>query len=141
MQQNVVAFTGTRSGMTEAQQLMVLELLVELDAVSAHHGDCVGSDAEFHAICTDLAVPVTVHPPDNSKLRAWCEGRHIEREKPYLVRNKDIVRSSTVLIATPKENVEPKPGRGQGTWSTIRFGRTLVPVHVVFPNGKVNGKE
>jgi uncharacterized protein YyaL (SSP411 family) len=44
----VVGFTGTREGMTDAQQASVLRLLLELDPHGIHHGDSVGADAQSH---------------------------------------------------------------------------------------------
>lgn len=53
----VIGFTGTRHGMTNAQRDTVLKLLSEkLTPSSAVHGDCVGADADFDAICTSLDI-------------------------------------------------------------------------------------
>lgn len=118
----IVGFTGTRAGMTRKQQAIVRAELV--GAEMAHHGDCIGADAQFHAICLELGVPVTLHPPTNPKQRAWCQGAaYVMPAKPYLTRNKNIVDISTVLVGAPKEHLEPTPARGQGTWSTIRYAR------------------
>jgi hypothetical protein len=120
----VIGFTGTRVGMTAKQKRRVKKLLEK--ATEAHHGDCVGADEQFHELCIAANVPVIIHPPSDPKLRAWCKGaKKVCRPKPYLERNKDIVISCDVLVGAPKESSEPAPGRGQGTWSTIRYGRAV----------------
>lgn len=119
----IVGFTGTRNGMTD-NQLEALRLLLSTSGVEeVHHGDCVGSDAQFHRIATELGISVVIHPPTNSKLRAFCESTRYEPPKEYLARNRDIVSASDLLVAAPKEADEPEPGRGQGTWSTVRYAR------------------
>jgi hypothetical protein len=53
-----IGFTGTRHGMTPAQRHAVSQLIAELAAgaaFTAHHGDCVGADAEFHDLCRSTA--------------------------------------------------------------------------------------
>ena len=128
-------FTGTRAGLTLKQRRYIVELLRGVTEI--HHGDCIGADAEVHDIAVMLGVAIVIHPPIDPKQRAWCNQSQailVAPPKPYLDRNKDIVRSSNVLIAAPKETVEPAPGRGQGTWSTVRFARrSLVPVEIAFP--------
>ena len=121
----MVGFTGTRQGLTRDQRQALMELLE--GAIEAHHGDCIGADAEFHQLALLAGVPIVIHPPEDNKQRAFCVGENVtmRRPKPYLVRNRDIVLAATIVAATPKESVEPKPGRGQGTWSTIRFARKI----------------
>jgi hypothetical protein len=126
LQQNhapvIVGFTGSRAGMTARQLARVREVLEQ--ATEAHHGDCVGGDAEVHAIAIELGVPVVIHPPDKQKHRACCQGAvRAEPERPYLRRNRDIVRACDLLVAAPKESEEPPVQRGQGTWSTVRYAR------------------
>jgi len=47
-----IGFTGTRSGMNYFQKRHVSKLLEDYSSicVTAHHGDCVGADAEFHEL-------------------------------------------------------------------------------------------
>jgi hypothetical protein len=139
----VLGFTGTRAGLTPQQRATVRTLLAQRRVIEAHHGDCVGSDEQFHSLCLAAKVPVVLHPPDDGKLRAFCSPfERSERARPYLERNKDIVRVAQLLIAAPKEAREPAPGRGQGTWSTVRYARqrgTLLCV--VMPNGETGGSE
>lgn len=132
----VVGFTGTQDGMTEEQFYAVLALLQELTPLFAHHGDCVGADADFHEICTQLGIPVILHPPTDERKRAFCADTFkILPARPYLERNDDIARICTDLIATPKEYVEQLRS---GTWSTVRYSRKYGRrIHLVMPNGKV----
>jgi hypothetical protein len=52
-----VGFTGTRKGMTPQQRVAFAELVITLRPTQAHHGDCVGADAEFHHGCKALVNP------------------------------------------------------------------------------------
>lgn len=137
-QRVIVGFTGTREGMTKPQLATVCSLLGVVGVDEGHHGDCVGGDAQFHGLCMGR-VPVVIHPPANARLRAWCKGAfRVEQAKPFLERNKDIVRESTVLIGAPKEMHEPNTIVGSGTWSTIRYGWSrAIPVYVVLPDGEL----
>ena len=57
-----LGFTGTRRGMTSDQQIRVTLLVAELGPKEAHHGDCVGADAEFHEQFKYLATVMHAHP-------------------------------------------------------------------------------
>lgn len=127
-----VGFTGTRFGMSELQKQALYNKLAELKDNQLyaeyailwdefHHGDCVGADAEAHAIALTFRFKVVIHPPDQDKLRAFCVVSYkIEVPKPYLDRNKMIVDSCHLLIAAPRTNGEELRS---GTWSTIRYAK------------------
>jgi len=133
----IIGFTGTREGMSIRQRQIVRAMLSSAEEV--HHGDCMGSDEEFHELAQSLAVRIVIHPPDDPKLRAYCEGGTVLPTKPYLIRNRDIVDMVEFLIATPKEQTEPAPGRGQGTWSAVRYARgKRKPCAVIKPDGAVD---
>lgn len=129
----VVGFTGTRTGMTPDQIGTVQAILDDHAIVEVHHGDCVGADADFHRQAQAWGIPVVIHPPNNPTHRAWCKGKKVMDEKPYLDRNRDIVNAADMVIATPKERT--LQGRG-GTWFTIGYarlqGKKLV---IVWPDG------
>jgi hypothetical protein len=137
-----IGFTGTRTGMSLDQYETVRSLLMlaASDAdVEVHHGDCVGADEDVHDLCEGLGVAVIIHPPKEDRLRAFCHGAiRLEPRKPYLKRNHAIVDATDFLIATPRESRVPRPARGQGTWSTVRYaeGHGRV-VYVVWPSGDV----
>lgn len=133
-----VGFTGTQRGMTHAQRAQVEWVLTSLgDQVWAHHGDCIGADADFHAICLRLrpwtVAGITGHPPENPIKRAFCDFDEICEPAPYLVRNQDIVVIAERMIATPGEMEEVQRS---GTWSTVRAARRgRRPLAIVYPNG------
>ncbi|MDA8745234.1 hypothetical protein N9N28_11420 [Rubripirellula amarantea] len=133
-----IGFTGSRNGMTKEQKDYIGELLKQLAPTEAHHGDCVGADADFHAICVELGVAVVVHPPSNAKSRARCIPVSATRPPlPYLQRNQYIVRSSAALIAAVSG---PERVRS-GTWATIRFARKLRrPILLVHADGQATSE-
>jgi hypothetical protein len=104
-----ISFTGSRFGMTPQQKDAITRLEVFTTKVSeAHHGDCLGSDADFHHYIreTDPAIRIIIHPgfpanhPDDTTLRAFCEGDHTSAPKSFFARNRDIVAETDMLIAT-----------------------------------------
>lgn len=129
-----IGFSGTQEGMTPAQKKQVTSLL-GFGIEEAHHGDCIGADADFNELCIGLKIPVILHPPTDPKKRAFCSNGviNILREKAYLTRNKDIVNTCDHLIATPSGSEVLR----SGTWSTIRYAKKVgKPVTVVYPNGQ-----
>lgn len=137
-----VGYTGTQSGMTNRQKLILgslFDLLVQHHgAMTLHHGDCVGGDAEAHAIALVLGLRVVIHPPANSKRQAFCKGpddRVAWRPaRAYLERNREISDESQQLLAAPKGMEEEMRS---GTWSTVRYARkTLKPTTIIWPHDK-----
>lgn len=133
----IIGFTGTSSGMTGPQMQAVRQLLWERidERVELRHGDCVGADAEAHAMARGYGMRVVIHPPSNPKARAWCCGDVVLPAKPYLARNRDIVEACELLIAAPRTVREELRS---GTWATVRHAakvgrRTLL----VSPSGEV----
>lgn len=131
-----VGFTGTQEGMTEEQIAVLLLMIKSMTPFEFHHGDCVGSDAEAHVIVHALGIPICIHPPMDTKKRAFCDGaREIRAPLPYLERNKEIVVFSDVLIATPKSKQEHLRS---GTWSTVRYARQRgKTVWIINPDGSI----
>lgn len=132
----ILGFTGTREGMSPTQEKRVREAVrFYSDSVeSAHHGDCVGADAQFHNLCIRYNIPVVLHPPVVEDLRAFCETyQEALPPKDYLARDRDIVDTCNVLLAAPKGRIQ----KG-GTWYTVNYAvEKKKGVYVVFPNGKV----
>lgn len=135
----VVGFTGTSRGLTDGQLKQLALWFAHTRDVTAqlHHGDCVGADAEAHKLASTYAVPVVLHPPSNPHKRAFCGGAAVVRPKrDYLTRNREIVQASEVLVACPRESVEPRTERAGGTWYTVRFARRSgKPVFMIWPDG------
>lgn len=131
-----IGFTGTQRGMTVAQQTVVRRLSRSLVVDEAHHGDCVGADADFDAIMRERGVPRHVHPPDDPKKRAFVRDFAVRYPtKPYLERNRAIVDDTDALIAAPKGATEEQRS---GTWATIRYARNAgKAVTIVWPNGSI----
>jgi hypothetical protein len=139
-----VGFTGTRFGMSELQKQALYGKLTELKEPKQsqiyaiiweefHHGDCVGADAEAHAIALTFRFKVVIHPPDQDKLRAFCKTySRLEFPRPYLERNKIIVDSCNLLIAAPRTNGEKLRS---GTWSTIRYAKHMKKEVYILPRG------
>jgi hypothetical protein len=127
-----VGFTGTRKGMTKKQRLSLqstLEAFIKLDGATIeefHHGDCIGADAEADAIAYEYANNMIIHPPIDSKHRAFCNSNDtsgiytILEPKDYLDRNKDIIDAVDVLIFAPETKEEQLRS---GTWYTVRYAK------------------
>jgi hypothetical protein len=126
----IVGFTGTRMGMTEGQVAHLRSLLLQLGATGLHHGDCLGADAQAHAVALELKLFITIHPPEDSKYRAFCEGwDYMMAPAPYLARNHDIVRECQHLLVAPKRNEQELRS---GTWATWRYAIQLrVPATII----------
>lgn len=126
-----IGFTGTQRGMTDQQKKDVLFYLIEglnegvrpdlgESEVEFHHGDCIGADKEAYDIAAELGYYIVCHPPKNPSKRAWTSCDEMAEEKDYLVRNRDVVDESEILIAAPGEREEQLRS---GTWSTVRYAR------------------
>lgn len=142
-----VGFTGTQRGLTKEQKVSLGRVLL-FDvageaAHSFHHGDCVGADEEAHGLASHWGIRIVLHPPDNDAKRAFCvnvrpdlwDEIEVREAKPYLLRNREIVDETEVLVACPGGPEELR----SGTWSTVRYARKLGrPVVIVWPDGKVD---
>lgn len=136
-----VGFTGTRKGMTYFQKSKVeevLQLLKNKGFWVAHHGVCIGSDADFHDLATKVGFWMVGHPGVDSKggvvYRATLKCGSLCPEKYFPIRDKDIVEASERMIATPSGKAEIY--RWSGTWLTIRIARKAkVPTIIIFPDG------
>lgn len=130
-----LGLTGTHKGMRDRQKLVVQTIVGFLLPNEAHHGDCIGSDADFHDIVRAVSSAVIiVHPPINPKKRANKQGDFILTPKDYMVRDDDIIAESHLMLATPFEFDER--GRGSGTWAVIRHTRKArKPLIIIWPDG------
>lgn len=135
-------FTGTRSGMNEAQYDMVRGLLMNAEVL--HHGCCVGADEQAHRIAEELGIWTVGHPPDETGgsdrylAVVTCDERR--EPKPYLVRDQAIVSEVGILVATPQTFAEQR--RGSGTWATIRYARQArIRRIIVLPDGMIDSDE
>lgn len=133
----IVGFTGTRHGMTAPQRAEMLALLEELDGIEFHHGDCVGADEQAADLAHELGYHLVGHPPTKPDLRAYHPHTQDWKEpRPYLRRNRNIVRTCDVLVAAIRSG-DPLTA---GTWRTVRAAREpalLRPIRLVTPGGAV----
>lgn len=123
-----IGFTGNRYGMTPEQKKQIISILDKHYDMILSHGDCVGSDTDFHNLCVDYKnkhpnkkIKIHIFPPNVPTLRAFNQGDVIMEPKPYLQRNLDIIKNSFELIACPID--KNKEELRSGTWSTIRQAR------------------
>lgn len=125
----ILAFSGTRNGMTDLQLVNVEKIILKKPWKFVLHGDCIGSDEQFHNLALDHKISVIIHPPRNDKFRAFCEGAFkIMEPDEYLVRDHVMVDTCDFLIATPKTSKEQLRS---GTWATIRYARKIGRKHLV----------
>lgn len=115
---------------------MLQERLHLLEALTLHHGDCIGADAQVHDICF-TECRIHLHPPDIDLYRAFCTPfDESDAPLPYLRRDRRIVDSSHVLFVLPKTMKEETRS---GTWATCRYAiNQLVPLFVIWPDGSVS---
>jgi hypothetical protein len=137
MEQIKIGFTGNRYGLRPDQKTQIEDLLDKYDHITVSHGDCVGSDTDFHLLCIEYkythpekTVTVHIYPPDNPRLRGFNKGDVVMPEKPYLDRNMDIIKNCDLLIACPVD--KNKEEQRSGTWSTIRQARRLKLTTYIF---------
>lgn len=112
-----IGVTGTRGILSPHQkrwlkdELVTLDLsvrLVQLQHPVLHHGDCLGADAFAHELAVQLGWSVVIHPPLNSKYRAYCsiEDAHaraskILRERKYLARDRLLAARCSIILGLP----------------------------------------
>ena len=121
-----IGFTGTRDldAVSHLRLQKLMEMLTrfrERGYQDFHHGDCVGADAYAHGVVAWLGFNITIHPPTDSKHRAYCMGAvEVRARQAYLVRNHNIVNSCDVLLALPRD--KNREVLRSGTWATVRYG-------------------
>ena len=133
----IIGFTGSRNGMSDSQKESFLKILRKLKKITTfRHGDCIGSDEDAHNLIRETLPDCHIigHPPSYKKYRAFCKCNIFLKPKAYLDRNRDIIDSSEIIIATPNGLEKLR----SGTWSTIRYARKKnLPIYIIMPNGKI----
>lgn len=141
----VIGFTGARDGMTHAQISTMIKLLMRIYAKTmcmskGEHGDCVGADADFDALCRGLGIPTECRPCTLESLRAHTPAVQLAEPVAPMQRNRDVVADSDLLLACPPNF--KRIARGSGTWATIGFAEEKgIDVHVVYPDGTIHYSE
>ena len=145
----VLAVTGTRFGATEAQHAQLEHVVKQLAAwarqqglvPAGQHGDCVGVDAQFDALCqaegmTTACWPCLAAP----ELRAGTGAEPLGEPVRPMQRNRELAKACDVMLACPPNFERIK--KGSGTWATIGFARREGKrTIVIFPDGSVDGPE
>lgn len=135
----ILGFTGTRRGMTAAQQRTVARLIAQVAAHSETalvglHGDCVGADVDFHLMCRRFGLEVICRPCNLTRFRAYTDARAVGPPVPPMARNAKIVADSSLMFACPPNREVIK--RGSGTWGTIAIARRdKRPLAIIYPEG------
>lgn len=140
-------FTGSRHGMTPEQRKVFIDIFSSGKSTEFHYGDCVGADEEALMLLIELgggvlySHPATIFLDWDKRWRANTADKYPELgitqlpAKHPLERNKDIVRQSDYLVACPSSD---NPFTKSGTWSTIRYARSLSDnFTVILPNGRI----
>ena len=119
-----IGITGTRNGCTITQIRRLFGTLwgfkgYDHEGVFFHFGDCVGVDEQGFHLAKALGFRTISHPPKAWAYRAYCDAYAIEPTKPYMIRNRDIVKAVAVLIVVPAGPEADNPR--SGTWATYRM--------------------
>lgn len=132
-----IGFTGTRSGMSEKQKREVTSYMLQYPEIKeAHHGMCIGADANFNEICIFLKIPFIGGHPGKSAVNSKSTKRpfrsavHVDKKYPedtHFSRNRTIVDTCDILLACPYNNIE----RG-GTWYTINYAKKIGKSYIIF---------
>ena len=133
----IIGFTGSRYGMSQHQQAALIDLLAVSLPDEAHHGMCIGADAQFHELIRKLYPKCRIigHPPVNESRMAKIKCDALWQPDNYLTRDRHIVHQVGALIATPS-TFNPTPY--SGTWYTVQYALSLdIPVYVIKPDGNV----
>lgn len=129
-----IGITGSSTRVTERQANALLHLLTHLRAQGFSHfhfGDCVQADEIGARIALRLGYYLHSHPPTNPVKRAGHFAHSLHPAKDYLIRNRDIVDASALIIGVPDTDYEKLRS---GTWSTLRYARkTEKPRIILLP--------
>jgi hypothetical protein len=123
-----IGFTGTRAGLSEQQQRVLRSQLLAAKSCRNHpweflHGACLGADEQAAGLARALGYVLIDYPSDLPHLRTRLISDETHSPRRPLARNDDIIRDCDRLYACPKEDKEPRPAPGQGTWTTVRHAR------------------
>jgi hypothetical protein len=139
----ILAFTGTRRGMTPAQRAALTQVLPVLPE-RVLHGGAVGADNDFDFWIVAAGMPpenIEVYPVGDERLHFW---RRLEKRTVHngywwpLARNRVMVERCDALLACP---AEPTEVLRSGTWATIRYARAAgKPITIICPDGTITSQ-
>lgn len=142
-----LGFTGTKQGLSWSQRETLSKYVnqVRPEIEVARHGDCIGSDFQFHIFCIDVKVPeLIIHPPSDPKYRAYAHLIYsapetkitVLPEEPYLDRDHAMVDGIDYLVVCP---ITSEEFLRSGTWATYRYAKKKsVPHLIIYPDGTTN---
>lgn len=140
----ILGFTGTRRGMTRAQQATLERYLLEAspDSHVLHHGDGGNSDCQAATLAREHGWYIVGHPASHPRdrershpLRCFFPCDEVRPLAPPLVRNEHVVAEIDRLIAAAATFVEEIRS---GTWHTVRAAvRQGKPVWIIWPDGRM----
>lgn len=148
----MVSFTGTSQGMT-AQQRAVFEAWLDSEKPDQlFHGACVGADEQAVVLADQMnRRPYIIACPGyrmNDPAAVERERSQVAMElsdlrmgpQTMFARNRHMVLSTRILVATPWQGreLEPAFNSGGGTWFTIHYAMRLGrPIHIIWPGGDI----
>lgn len=133
------AFTGTRKGMTPAQQESVRLAIRHYEITRGYCGAAKGSDRQFYDLLGPK-IPCELFPCKEEQ-HAWAiatcyGGKDVIHPIDFnpIRRNHKMVDIAKFVIATPAGRI-PQP-RGSGTWATMRYsGKIGINCLIIWPDG------
>lgn len=130
----IVAFSGSREGMTAPQRAAVGRLLRLWGTTTLVHGCCVGADVEADRIAEYYGIARRGFPSNVDEQREVRRGCVLlAPPAPPLERNVRIVELGAALIACPRPS-------SRGTWHAVREAvRRERPVVVIGEDGRATG--
>lgn len=131
-----IGFFGTREGLSEHQKSTFHYFFLRIRRdVHFHHGDGLGADYSAHAIALRRGSTVIIHPPLDTRQRAFASGAFsVLPAKGTTERTLDIIRASDYVFAAPAGERKDMPQ--SETWTAISLAiREKTPVTVIYPNG------
>lgn len=129
-----IGFTGTRKGMTFAQEFQLKDVLgyfwdvahARRARAELHYGGQNGADLGARTVAKEYGYHVETYPcpgvvaDEETKVDVWHE------VFPPLTRNRNIVAAVDILVAAPETDEEELRS---GTWATVRYARARgIPV-------------
>jgi hypothetical protein len=142
----ILAFTGTRKGMTAAQRAALPSVLAALPE-RVLHGGAEGADEEFDTWLVERGMStlsIEIWPCNWDRDDFWRRsGKYHGASRPGvnpiipdpLLRNRVIAERCDALLACPAETTEQLRS---GTWSTVRYARKAGKlITIIAPDGTV----
>lgn len=143
-----IGITGSRHGPTKEAASSLSKKLLELRwphrsqvalPITMHHGACVGVDSMVARLSRWMGFVVEAHPPSVDTLvckHSLNASHKINDARPYLTRNRAIVKASSHLFALPNSMEEEQRS---GTWATVRYARAHgIEITIIYPDGTID---